>query len=71
MGKFMGGGLRCKGWFNSVIISVITNVITCMDFWYNVKICIVYKDSFKCKYIVVKAISYKVGQTVHGYWHSG
>ncbi len=27
MGRFMGG-LRCKGWVNSVIINVITDVIT-------------------------------------------
>ncbi len=26
MGRFMGG-LRCKGWVNSVIINVITDVI--------------------------------------------
>ncbi len=27
MGRFKGG-LRCKGWVNSVIINVITNVTT-------------------------------------------
>ncbi len=29
MGRFKGG-LMCKGWVNSVIIIVITDVTTCM-----------------------------------------
>ncbi len=42
MGRFKGG-LRCKGWVNSVIIiNVITDVITCRYFFkykYIVKTC--------------------------------
>ncbi len=41
MGRFKGG-LRCKGWVNSVIINVITDVTTCRYFYkskYNVQTC--------------------------------
>ncbi len=42
MGRFTGG-LKCKGWVNSITINVITGVITCRylkKYNYNVKTCV-------------------------------
>ncbi len=68
MGRFKGG-FRCKGWVNSVIINVITemiyrcnymqivftNISTIKNMHVHNK-CIVPNYEFKCKYTVVKAV---------------